>query len=336
MKKKKLRILVNLPPGFFSWRPLQPVWARLRKLGLVRQRSHNTAEEIVRDIGWAEGIIMWSWPVLNEELLAQAPRLRFVGYLNGTQAAVRALMKRKVAVSEARAGWSPAVAEMALGLILNGLRRISDYHAEMRAGTEKWVADFPTDIDERERQLTGRSVGIVGFGRIGQRLAELLEPFRVELRAYDPFLPKMVARKYGAKLCTLNELVKNSEVVVLCAANNKGSENLIGAAQIRMMKRGCVLVNVGRASLIDMRALEERLRRGDMIALLDVFEREPLERDSVLRQLSTAYLTPHRAGGVMESVVRIVTMLVDDLEAYMEGRRRRWAMTEDMLASLPE
>lgn len=279
---------------------------------------------------------MWSWPVLTDELVARAQRLKYVGYLNATQTAARALLKRGIAVSEARTGWSPAVAEMALTLMLTGLRRVSEYHAQMRAGTEAWVNVFPTDIDVRERQLTGRSVGIVGFGQIGQRLAELLKPFEVQLRAYDPFVPAAVAKKHGAELCGLNTLVKKSEIVVLCAANNKGTEHMMGRAQIKMLKRDSVLVNVGRASLIDMRALEERLKQGDLIAMLDVFEHEPLEKEAALRRLPNTYLTPHRAGGLRESVVRILTMLVDDYEAVLAGKPRKWALTEKMMVSLPE
>ncbi len=336
MKNKKLRLLINLPPAFFACEQLKPVWRRLAKNAVVRRTSHNTPEEIAPDLAWAEAILMWSWPVLTDEQVARAPQLRFVGYINSTQTAARALFTRRVAVSEARTGWSPAVAEMALTLILTGLRKVSEYHAQMRAGTEPWVDAFPTDIDPHERQLTGRRVGIVGFGRIGQRLAELLVPFQVTLRAYDPFLPKAVAARYGAQLCSLPVLLRSSEVLVMCAANNKGSDHLVGAREIALIKPHSVLVNVGRASLLDMEALEKRIKKGDLIALLDVFEKEPLEKDAPLRRLPNTYLTPHRAGGVMESVVRIMTMLADDLEACFNKKPRRYALTEQMLASLPD
>jgi len=331
---KKIRLLVNLPPGLFACRELRPALQRLAKLATVRRRSHNSAAEIENDLAWAEAVIMWGWPVLTEELLVKAPNLRFAGHLNLNQAGARAELEHGLVVSEARRGWSPAVAEMALALILGGLRKTSDYHAAMRVGEERWVRSFPLDIDPTERQLTGRSVGIVGFGGIGQRLAELLAPFCVDLKAYDPFLPKSVAKRYGAKLVGLMELARTSEIVVLCAANNPGTHHLFGRREIAALPKNALLVNVGRAWLVDMKALEKRLRKGDLFAALDVFEKEPLPKDSPLRTLKNAWLTPHRAGAPMESVVRIVTMVVDDFEAFLRRKPLQHALTLDVLHCL--
>ncbi len=335
-ESKKIRLLVNLGPGFFRSPELEGVWRRLAEVASVRKTSHDTADEIEADLAWADAVIMWSWPVLTEDLLAKAPNLRFAGHINANQAGVRAELARGIAVSDARHGWSPAVAELALGLILDGLRKISDYHAAMRAGRERWVEDFPADVDPLERQLTGRPVGIVGLGGIGRRLAELLAPFHVELRVFDPYLPEETAKRHGAKQVPLMELITESDVVVISAANNEGTKGLIGAKEIAAFRKDALLVNIGRASLIDMDALERRLGKGDLFAALDVFGHEPLEKDSALRGLPNAYLTPHRAGGLMESVLRIMDMLADDLEAFLAGKERARAVTEEMLPCLPD
>lgn len=186
---------------------------------------------------------------------------------------------------------------MALALMLSGLRKLSDYHAAMRNGTEAWVEQMPGDVDPLERELTGQPVGIVGFGQIGQRLAQLLAPFYPELRIYDPFVPATVAEEYGARQVSLRDLISQSNVVVLCVANTAEARHLIDRDLIDVLRPNAVLVNVGRSMLIDMPALIERLERGDLIAMLDVFDREPLAPDSPLRRLPNAYLTPHRAGG---------------------------------------
>jgi len=334
-REEKCRLLVNLPSGFFRCPQLKGVFARLGRLAVLRKRSHNKAEEIEKDLAWADAVLMWAWPVLSRELLARCPRLRFAGHINIVQASAKAELEHGLVVSEARHGWSPAVAELALGLILCGLRRISDYHAAMRAGTEHWVSDFPVDIDPLERQLAGRAVGIVGFGAIGRRLAELLEPFRVHLRVYDPYVPRVVAERLGGKLVPLADLVKNSEVVVLCAANNPGTKHLLGRREIAALPRNALLVNVGRAWLVDMDALVRRLEKGDLFAALDVFDTEPLPLDSPLRKLPNAWLTPHRAGAPIESVVRILNMLADDLEAFLQGRELKYPLTMEMLHALP-
>jgi len=205
----------------------------------------------------------------------------------------------------------------------------------MRRAEERWVTHFPADIDPLERELTGMHVGIVGFGGIGQRLAELLRPFHVTLRIYDPFIPESIAQQHNARQVPLLELVRESDVVVLCAANTQEARHLVDREVIAALKPDAVLVNVGRSMLVDTQALLERLEKGDLIAMLDVFDQEPLEPDAPLRRLPNAYLTPHRAGGLYSSIGRALTMLTDDLEAFLTGKERRYAVTEAMLACFP-
>jgi phosphoglycerate dehydrogenase-like enzyme len=234
-----------------------------------------------------------------------------------------------------RLAWSPAVAEMALILVMSGLRQTSANHIAMTRGTEHWVRNIPGDIDARERQLAGRAVGIVGFGGIGQHLAKLMQPFEVRLRVYDPFLPVEVAAQFNAEQVELMELVQKSEVVVLCAANTEEARHLFDATAINALRKDAVLVNVGRSMLIDMQALQARLQKGDLIAMLDVFDQEPLPLDSPLRSLPNIYLTPHAAGAILESMQRVLAWLADDLEAHLNGQPRKYAVTDKMLHLFP-
>lgn len=329
-----MNILVNLLPGFFTEPALQPVWERLGRIGTIRRTSHNTPDEIRDDLAWADAVIMWSWPVLDDALLDHAPRLRFLGTLDMSQRGAKAALARRLPVAVSRGGWSPAVAETALGLILNLLRRHSVYHGAMRAAHESWVKEFPGDIDPLERELTGAAVGIIGFGGVGRRLGELLQPFRPELRVCDPYAPEETLAKAGAHRTDLQTMLGNSEIVVLCAASNPGTRHLLGAPELALLRPNAVLVNVARAALVDTAALVERLRRGDLLAAIDVFDQEPLQADHPLRTLPNAFLTPHRAGGLKASVVRVVGWLVDDLEAHLAGRPLRCALHEAAIPSL--
>jgi phosphoglycerate dehydrogenase-like enzyme len=333
-----MNLLINLPPTFFTHPQLTGHFARLEALATaVRHTSHNTTDEIMADLPWAEAVIMWAWPGFGEAELAHCPNLKFLGQINTTQKHVKACLAKGIAISEVRHAWSPAVAEMALTLMLAGLRRTSTFHKQMWQGSEPWVNDFPADIDPLERQLTGRSVGIVGFGGIGQRLAQLLAPFDVTLRIYDPFLPAAVSDSFGAQPVSVMELVRASDVVVLCAANNEGARHLLGAEEIAALRPDAVLVNVGRSMLVDMPALQARLAQTpSLTAMLDVFDTEPLETDHPLRQLPNACLTPHRAGGILASVERALDWLTNDLAAFQQGRPLKYAVTERMLASFPE
>lgn len=330
----KPHLLVNLPAGFFASADLRPVFARLARMAYVRKRSHDTAEALAPDLAWADACIKWSWPPWTDALLDGAPRLTFSGQLDITQAAARVALDWGLRVSVSRGAWAPAVAEMALALVLSTLRKTSDYHARMREGGERWVRDFPTDIDPQERQLSGRPVGIIGFGTVGRRLAELLRPFDCPLSVCDPFVPQGAVERAGARHVGLPDLVRRSDVVVLCAASNAGTQHVLGPREISAMRRGAVLVNVARAALVDTDALVARLKRGDLYAAIDVFDAEPLPKDSPLRRLPNAYLTPHRAGGIVASVVRIVDWLADDLEAHLAGRPLRHRLKESMIPGL--
>ncbi len=328
------KILVNLPPGFFVQPELSHLFARLGTLGEVRLRSWNAPGEIAADLPWCDSVLMWSWPKLLDEQLDLAVNLKFAAMLDVSQSAGRVAFRRGLPISHGRWGWSPAVSELALALILSLLRRTGDHHAAMRAGSEKWVHAFPDDIDVSERQLTGRPVGIVGFGQIGRRLGELLGPFRCPLSVYDPFVSDDVLRGFGAVRLGLTELFERNDAVVLCAASNDGTKRLVGAEQFAAMRSGSLFVNVCRASLVDTEALIQRLGRGDILAAVDVFDVEPLPAGHVLRTMPNAYLTPHRGGGVMESVQRILSWLIDDTEAFFQNKPRKFPLTENMVNAL--
>jgi phosphoglycerate dehydrogenase-like enzyme len=335
-QSEPFRILVNLPTGFFRTPQLEPVWQKLEEMGTLRKTSHDTPEQIRADLIWAQAVIMWAWPTLDKELLSAAKDLKFAGHINLGQSMAKAELDHGLAVSELRHGWSPAVAEMALTLLLAGLRKTSAYHLAMKQGAEAWVEDIPADVDASERQLAGRKVGIAGFGGIGQRLAQLLEPFGVELLVHDPFIPQEILDKYNARAVDMPALARQSEAVVLCAANTSQSRHLLGKEEIEAMDADAVLVNVGRSSLVDMEALRQRLARGQLTAMLDVFDSEPLPADDELRKLPNAFLTPHRAGGIMESVQRILTALVEELDRFRTGRDLQYAVTREMFPSLPD
>jgi phosphoglycerate dehydrogenase-like enzyme len=329
------KILVALPDESFSRAPeLQPLWDRLAALGEVRRVWRTGEAEMPEHLGWAEAAIQWWWPTITDAFLDAAPGLRFLGRIDIGREGARLALARGLAVSTSRGGWSPAVAEMALALMLGTLRRVSDYHAAMRAGTEAWVERFPGDIDRRERELTGRAVGIIGFGGVGRRLAELLGPFAPRLRVVDPYVTDEAVAALGGRRTDVAELVRESDVVVLSAASTGETRHILGASEIEAMRSNAVLVNVARAALVDTEALAARLRRGDLFAAVDVFDREPLDADSALRALPNAYLTPHRAGGILASVQRVVGWLVDDLEAFLAGRPLRHALTSEMVSGL--
>ena len=178
------------------------------------------------------------------------------------------------------------------------------------------------------------TLGIVGLGGIGARLAQLLAPFAPEILAHDPFCAPATAAKLGARLVSLDELAARSEAVVLCAATTPETQGLFSARHVEMLPDGAVFVNVSRWQNADGAALLRRLQRGEIYGAFDVFEPEPLPADAVLRELPNVVLTPHRGGGIFASIHRHFEWLLGDWEAFEENRPRKCGVDEKILPLL--
>lgn len=201
-----------------------------------------------------------------------------------------------------------AVAEFALTLILSAMKNLPRYDAVVREG--KW-SRFPM------RELSKKTVGIVGFGRIGKRLAELLAGFDVEILAYDPYMNEAAAAERRVTPVSLDELLARSDVVSLHLPAMEQTYHMMNAETIGKMKDGAYLVNTSRGALVDEKALYDALVSGKITAAgLDVYEKEPVTADNPLFGLENNVLAPHVSalsfetnynGGIIcaESIVQV-------------------------------
>ncbi|MDD5954565.1 MAG: phosphoglycerate dehydrogenase [Firmicutes bacterium] len=178
-----------------------------------------------------------------------------------------------------------AVAEFALTLILASMKNLTRYDAIVREG--KW-GRFPM------RELSQKTVGIVGFGRIGRRLAELLAGFDVEILAYDPYMNAAAAAERKVASVSLDELLVRSDVISLHLPSTAETHHMINAKTIDKMKDGAYLINTSRGSLVDENALCEALVAGKLSgAGLDVYEKEPVTKENPLFSQENDVLAPH-------------------------------------------
>lgn len=186
-----------------------------------------------------------------------------------------------------------AVAEFALTLILAALKNLPRYDTVVREG--KWTR-FPM------RELSGKTVGIVGFGRIGRRLAELLSGFGVELLAYDPYMNAEAAAERKVTPVPLDELLARADVVSLHLPATKETHHMINAESIGKMKDGAYIVNTARGSLVDETALYDALASGKLGgAGQDVYESEPVTENNPLFTLQNNVLAPHVSASTFET-----------------------------------
>ena len=178
-----------------------------------------------------------------------------------------------------------AVAEFAMTLILNVMKNQQHYDIAVREG--RW-SRYPMF------ELTGKTVGIVGFGRIGRRLAELLRGFDVKILAYDPYMNAAAAQERGVTPVDLDTLFAECDIVSLHLPSTPETYHLVNEETIAKMKDGAYLINTARGALVDEQALYQALVSGKLTgAALDVFEQEPVKADNPLFALKNVCLAPH-------------------------------------------
>ena len=186
-----------------------------------------------------------------------------------------------------------SVAEFALTLMLGLIKNLPGLDETARSG--RWTR-LPM------RELRGKTVGIVGFGRIGRRLAELLRGFRVRLLVFDPYVDGDALENLGAERASFEELLANSDIVSLHLPYTPQVRHLINADTLAAMKDGAYLINTARGGLVDENALRGALVSGKLAgAALDVYETEPVREDDPLLSLKNTILTPHASAQSFET-----------------------------------
>ncbi|HEV8266035.1 MAG TPA: phosphoglycerate dehydrogenase [Gemmatimonadales bacterium] len=261
----------------------------------------KSGDELDRALAGAHALIVRSETRVTADLLARAPHLRVVARAGtGVDTIdVHAATRRGIAVMNAPGANTVSAGEHALGLLLALVRRISDAAAAMRRG--EW---------DRKRfegtELRGKTIGVVGLGRIGGHVAQLARAFGMIVIAHDPYLLPERAAELGVKLVSLDDLLRAADVVTLHVALTQETHHLINADRLRLMKPTAVLINTARGELVDEAALAEAVR-GKRIggAAIDVFAVEPLPADSPLRSLERVLLTPHLAASTAEAQERV-------------------------------
>jgi D-3-phosphoglycerate dehydrogenase len=290
--------------GRADQRPLE----RLAEAGFtVRLNPHGrrlSREETTTLLQGAAGLIAGTEP-LDREILVGATGLRAIsrcgaGLDNVDLAAAADL---GIAVRSVAAAHAQAVAELALAGILAVLRHVAKGDRAIRAGAwERPMGGL----------LTGKTVGIVGFGHIGRALVPLLEPFSVSTLATDPSQDALFAAAHGVQYRDLPELLAASDIVTLHLPYGEAVHHLLDRDRLATMKRGAVLINTARGGLVDEAALAEALAEGRLAgAFLDVFEREPYT--GPLATCETAVLTPHFGAYTHETRTAMEAEAVENL-----------------------
>ena len=225
---------------------------------------------------------------------------------------LKAASRNGIAIARTTGANTTAVAEMALTLMLTCRRRMNLYQARTRAG--EWVKDIGNE-------LIGSTVGIIGYGNIGRRLAKLLKGFDCRILAYDPFPNEEAAKADGVELVALEEILTQSDAISIHVPYTKETHHMINRETLTLMKPTAVIVNTARGNIIDEDALYQALKSGQIAgAGVDVFAAEPLSVESPLLTLENAVLTPHVSSQTMESLWNIYKMAIDISADFFAGK----------------
>lgn len=225
---------------------------------------------------------------------------------------VAAATDRGVAVTITPGANEHSVAEQTIALITGVTRGFPGRIDEVRRG--QWIR-------RALPRLAGRTLGLVGFGRIGKAVVSRAQGLGLKTIAYDPFPDREFAARNTVELCELNDLLGRADIVSLHLPGTPETTNLIDAAALRRMKRGSILINTARGNLVDEDALVEALRSGHLAAAgLDVFKREPLPTDSPLLGFENVLVSPHAAGLDEESLEAMGRLAAECVVDFYRGR----------------
>ena len=265
-------------------------------------------------------IIFTHTACLTRRVIDAAPRLRVVGAARGgpVNINIAACTGRGIPVLYAPGRNSGAVAEFTVGLILAETRSIVRAHDSLMR-ERRWRGDLYV-LEKVGPELGSSTVGLIGFGAIGKKVARLLGAFGSEILVYDPYIPPDTVKGEGCSPVSLENLLRRSDIVSLHARFSPETREMIGEREIGLMKPGAYLVNTSRGELVNhdalYRALSSRRIAG---AALDVFEAEPPPRDSLLYRLENVTVTTHLGGASFQAAEIGARTAAAEIFKYITG-----------------
>jgi phosphoglycerate dehydrogenase-like enzyme len=289
--------------------------------GVGRLREHAEVRIFTQPFGSPHALRRFDALVANRErtrftrqLLERLPDLRIIAQ-TGNHAYhidLAAAEERGVIVAKATGGFSAGAAELAIGLMMALMRRIPAVDQEVKRG------EWPMPMT---RVLRGKTLGIVGFGRVGRHVAKIARAFEMPVLAWSPHLSAEAAAEVGVERRELDDILTASDIVSVHATLSAESRGLIDARRLGLMKPTAILINTARGPIIDEAALVAALAAPKISgAGLDVFDQEPLPVGHPLTKLPNVILTPHIGWPTDQAYADFADAAADVLLAYMAGK----------------
>lgn len=295
-------------------------FARLEKMGDLRVYERTPQELAVERIGDAQ-IVLTNKVLITREVMEACKEIRYIGVTaTGYNVVdVQAAAQRGIVVTNVPAYSTQAVAQHVLALLLHSLSHVANYDACVKQG--KWISsrDF-CFYDAPMEELSGKTMGIVGFGSIGQSVARIALAMDVHVLVHTPH-PKPEWEERGVRFVSLDELLAESDILTLHCPLTEQTRGMLGKAAIAQMKKGVRVINTARGPLVDEEAMAHALREGRVACYMaDVLSTEPPAADNPLLQAPHTVITPHVAWVPRQTRERLLAIAEENVHAFLEGK----------------
>lgn len=293
--------------------PVEP----FHRIGEVDEAS-GSEDSLIEALQGAE-ICLTQMAPLTERVLRACPDLRLFAVTRGgpVNANLDAATEHGVAVTFAPGRNATATAEHTVALMLAAVRQIPQRNAELLAGA--WRSDYYRYGDVGP-EISGATIGLIGYGAIGSRVAAILHGFGAHILVFDPYIQPGTLPPTATQVNTLEEVLAGSDIVTLHSRVTPETTGLVGVRELSLMKPGAILINAARGALLDYDALCDVLEAGHLYgAGLDVYPSEPLPAGSRLRALPNAVLTPHLAGASKPTAHNAAEIGAAEVGRYLRG-----------------
>ncbi len=280
----------------------------------VDVRTNLTPRELLETIGDYDALVVRSNTKVTEEVITSAKTLKVIGRA-GTgvdNINLEAATNKGIVVMNTPGGNSISVAELSMGLMLSMARTVPQASASTREG--KWDKKSFTGIELKDKTL-----GIVGFGKIGMEVAKRARAFQMNLLVYDPYVSERLAQDFNVKLMSLEQLFADSDVISLHVPLVEATRNLINAASIARMKKGVRIINTARGELINETDLIAALDAGKVAgAAIDVLSMEPPSPENPLPKHPKVIVTPHIAASTAEAQEVVGMEIAEQVRSFLK------------------
>ena len=278
-------------------------------------------------------------PDLDRNLLSKAKKLKAIinvesNFMNNVDYSYCA--KKGIHVIATSPVFSKPVAELALGMTISLLRNIHNAHFDFLKKREK----YGLESNLKASMLTGKKIGLLGFGDLAKSLYPMLLPFTKDINVYDPWLSKKLIKSYGFNPVNLNQMFKTCEIIYVLAAVTTKNKNLIDKKLLNKMKSNSLFILMSRAAVVNFKDLIKRVKKGDIFVATDVFPEEPVRKNDPIRKVKNILFSAHRAGALEKAFFDMGNIVLKDMALMSKNLQPKFckkaqSKTVGLLASKP-